>query len=122
MDPDFKSYLSLQKKTFSSLETLDKHDQLHNDIKPENYLVKFKNPNDYSKSDLTQIEIVLTDFGLADADSKGGTPVYASPECLEKTDKKSDIFSFGRVILFLLLTKNQFMKWLFIPIKNKARI
>ena len=85
-------------------------------------MVKFKNPNDYSKSDLTQIEIVLTDFGLADADSKGGTPVYASPECLEKTDKKSDIFSFGRVILFLLLTKNQFMKWLFIPIKNKARI
>ena len=100
-----------------SLETLDKHDQLHNDIKPENYLVKFKNGND-----LTKIEIVLTDFGMADSDSKGGTPVYASPECFEKTDKKSDIFSFGRMILFLLLTKNQFMKWLFIPIKNKARI
>ena len=109
-------------KPFKSLETLDKHNQLHNDIKPANYLVKFKNPNDFSQSDLTQIEIVLTDFGLADADSKGGTPVYASPECLEKTDKKSDVFSFGRVILFLLLEKKQFIKWLFVPIKNQARI
>ena len=109
-------------KSFESLETLDNHNQLHNDIKPANYLVKFKNPDDFSQSDLTQIEIVLTDFGLADADSKGGTPVYASPECLEKTDRKSDVFSFGRVILFLLLEKIHFMKWLFISIKNQARI
>ena len=73
-------------------------------------------------NDLTKIEIALTDFGMADPDAKGGTPVYASPECFEKTDTKSDIFSFGRLILFLLLTKEQFMKWLYIPIKNKARI
>ena len=77
---------------------------------------------DFSKNDLTQIEIALTDFGMADDDSKGGTPVYASPECFEKTDTKSDVFSFGRLILFLLLTKEQFIKWLYIPIKNQARI
>ena len=77
-------------------------------------MVKFKNgPND-----LTQIEIVLTDFGMAESDSKGGTPVFASPECFEKKNTKSDIFSFGRVILFLVLTKQQFSKWLFVPIKN----
>ena len=58
---------------------------------------------------------------MADSDSKGGTPVFASPECFEKKEKKSDIFSFGRVILFLLLSKNQFVKWLFVPIKNKTR-
>ena len=81
-------------------------------------MVKFKN----GSNDLTQIEIALTDFGMADADSKGGTPVYASPECFEKTDTKSDVFSFGRLILFLLLTKEQFMKWLYIPIKYQARI
>ena len=69
-------------------------------------------------NDLTQIEIVLTDFGLAGPDEKGGTPVFASPECFETKDKKSDMFSFGRVILFLLLSKEQFMKWLFVPIKN----
>ena len=93
---------------------MDFHDQTHNDIKPQNFLVKFKNgPND-----LSQIEIVLTDFGMADSDSKGGTPVFASPECFEKKEKKSDIFSFGRVISFLLLTKNQFSKWLFVPLRN----
>ena len=81
-------------------------------------MVKFKNgPND-----LTQIEIVLTDFGMADSDSKGGTPVFASPECFEKKEKKSDIFSFGRVILFLLLTKNRFVKWLYVPVKNLHQI
>ena len=77
-------------------------------------MVKFKNgPND-----LTQIEIVLTDFGMAESDSKGGTPVLASPECFEKKEKKSDIFSFGRLILFLLVSKKQFLKWLFVPIRN----
>ena len=108
-----------------SLQTLDKHDQLHNDIKPENYLVKFKHGStrdNANQKDLTQIEIALTDFGLAGSNSKGGTPVYASPECLEKTNKKSDVFSFGRVILFLLLRKVQFMQWLFVPIKNQAGI
>ena len=86
-------------------------------------MVKFKN----GPTDLTQIEIVLTDFGMADPkdskmNSKGGTPIFASPECFEKKDKKSDIFSFGRVILFLLLTKNQFVKWLFVPVKDQARL
>ena len=81
-------------------------------------MVKFKNgPND-----LNRIEIVLTDFGMAESDSKGGTPIFASPECFEKKERTSDIFSFGRVILFILLTKKQFSKWLFVPIKDPARI
>ena len=116
---------SLSVEPFQSLETLNSHNQTHNDIKPQNFLVKFKmgyDSADLSKNDLTQIEIALTDFGMADDDSKGGTPVYASPECFEKTDTKSDVFSFGRLILFLLLTKEQFIKWLYIPIKNQARI
>ena len=78
--------------------------------------MKFQN----GPTDLTQIEIVLTDFGMAESDSKGGTPVFASPECFETKDKKSDVFSFGRVILFLLLSKEQFIKWLFVPIKDKT--
>ena len=93
---------------------MDRHNQTHNDIKPQNFLVKFKNGRD----DLTQIEIALTDFGMAGPESQGGTPVFASPECFEKKEKKSDIFSFGRVILFLLLSKQQFLKWLFVPIRN----
>ena len=58
---------------------------------------------------------------MAEPDSKGGTPIFASPECFEKKGKKSDIFSFGRVILFLLLNKKRFVQWLFIPIKDQSR-
>ena len=48
-----------------------------NDIKPQNYLLKWLNrPND-----LTQIDIVLTDFGLVGQNSKGGTPIFAGREC-----------------------------------------
>ena len=41
--------------------------------------MKFQN----GQTDLTKIEIVLTDFGMAGSDSNGGTPVFASPECFE---------------------------------------
>ena len=78
-------FFSQPKKLFQSLETLDRHNQTHNDIKPQNFLVKFENgPND-----LTQIEIALTDFGMAQSDSKVGTPVFASPECFEQKGKKT---------------------------------
>ena len=46
----------------------------HNDIKPQNFLVKFTT----KRKDLMKTEIVLTDFGLTD--SLGGTPIFASPE------------------------------------------
>ena len=111
-----KRHFALQ--PFQSLETLDRHNRTHNDIKPQNFLMKFKN----GPTDLTQIEIVLTDFGMAQSDSMGGTPIFASPECFEKKEKKSDIFSFGRVILFLLLSKKRFVKWLFVPIKDESRL
>ena len=93
------------------------YNRTHNDIKPQNFLVKFENGPD----DLTKIKIALTDFGLAGPGSQGGTPIFASPECFEKKDEKSDLFSFGRVILFLLISKEQFSKWLFVPIKDSTR-
>lgn len=85
---------------------------VHNDIKPQNYLVKFLNgPND-----LTRIDIVLTDFGLVGRNSKGGTPIFASPECFDVKTAASDIFSLGRVFLLMLLKKESFLKILFVPI------
>ena len=95
---------------------MDTHNRVHNDIKPQNYLVKYLNgPND-----LTRIDIVLTDFGLAGQDTKGGTPIFASPECFEIKTKASDIFSLGRVFLFMILPKMSFLKILFIPITSLA--
>ena len=94
---------------------MDKHNQMHNDIKPQNYLVKFLN----GENDLTSIEIVLTDFGLAGSDSKGGTPIFSSPECLanaDRKDKSTDIFSLGRVFLFVILPKEKFLQFLFVSL------
>ena len=58
----------------TSLNTLHQNSTTHNDIKPQNFLVRFLT----KKKDLMKTEIVLTDFGLAD--SRGGTPLFASPE------------------------------------------
>ena len=93
---------------------------MHNDIKPQNYLVKFRNGD----NDLSYIEIVLTDFGLAGPDSKGGTPIFASPECLadpDRKDKSSDIFSLGRVFLMMILPKDKFLEFLFIPLTKGGK-
>ena len=98
-----------------SLETLDHHKQIHNDIKPQNYLVKFLN----RENDPTATEILLTDFGLAGSESKGGTPIFASPECLanpDRRDKSSDTFSLGRVFLMMILPKEKFLQFLFVPL------
>ena len=100
------------------METLDHHNQIHNDIKPQNYLVKFLN----GENDLSHIEIVLTDFGLAGSDLKGGTPIFASPECLANSDRKdkaSDYFSLGRVFLSMVLPKEKFLEFLFVPIRTR---
>ena len=69
------------------------------------------------------------DTGLAGPktlDQQGGTPIFASPECLAnpgRKDKSSDIFSLGRVFLFTVLSKEQFLQFLFVPLikggKNK---
>ena len=99
---------------------MERHNQIHNDVKPSNYLVKFLNGN----NDLSRIEIVLTDFGLAGPDSKGGTPMFASPECLadsDRKDKSTDIFSLGRVFLFLIVSKQHFLEFLFISLTNSGK-
>jgi len=143
------------------VEDLDGHKIIHNDIKPQNYLVKFWNREsgfECGIHDLNggRIRIVLTDFGLASSeqeggipvkgspkwltdidkdtglagpktlDQQGGTPIFASPECLAnpgRKDKSSDIFSLGRVFLFTVLSKEQFLQFLFVPLikggKNK---
>ena len=88
---------------------------MHNDIKPQNYFVKFLK----GKNNLSSIEIVLTDFGLAGSDKQGGTPIFASPECLanpNRKNKSSDTFSLGRVYIFLILPKQFFLEFLFVSL------
>ena len=98
------------------METLGSHQLVHNDIKPQNYLVKFLN----GRNDLSRIDIVLTDFGLVGQNTKGGTPIFASPECFGDKTNASDIFSLGRVFLFMMLPKESFLKFLFVPITSST--
>ena len=69
--------------------------------------MKFQNGPD----DLTKLKIVLTDFGLVGSNTKGGTPIFASPQCFdENRDQMSDIFSLGRVFLYISLDKKRFLR------------
>lgn len=77
-----------------ALETVDKHNLVHRDIKPDNIIV-----NNY--------KAVLVDFGLVKKqytekqftprEITVGTPIYASPEQLfgKSLDIRSDIYSLG---------------------------
>ena len=113
----------------------------HNDIKPQNFLVKLKKTQierkrkrkgflKIQKNNLMQIQIMLTDFGLSGPESRGGTPLFACPECFAGKERKTkignqDIFSLGRVVFYLLSTKVNFLKFLFVPVlskKGKAKI
>ena len=70
-------------------------------------MVKFENGQD----DLRHLKIVLTDFGLVGHDTKGGTPVFASPKCFENQRSwMADLFSLGRVFLYMTLTNEQFFR------------
>ena len=64
-------------------------------------------------------QIYLTDFGLSE--KKGGTPVFASPECFDESKHNSDIFSLGRVFLFIILSKSSFLLWLYLPIDKNLK-
>ena len=66
------------------------------------------------------MKIVLTDFEWTGHDSKGGTPIFASPECFDIKTNASDIFSLGRVFLFVMLPKEAFLKYLFVPITSET--
>lgn len=62
-------------------------------------------------NDLRKLQIVLTDFGLVGSNTKGGTPIFASPQCFdENRNKMSDLFSLGRVFLFMSLSKMRFLR------------
>ena len=82
--------------------------------------MKFQN----GENDLSNMEIVLTDFGLAGSESQGGTPIFASPECLanpDRKDKSSDIFSLGRVFLMMILPKDKFLEFLFVSLTKGGK-
>ena len=79
----------------------------HNDIKPENILYKI------GKND--KITVKITDFGQVD--KFGGTPGFASPENFsEPIVSTSDIYSFGKTLLYLYTSEEVYKCVNYIPL------
>ena len=64
--------------------------------------------------------IYLTDFGLSE--KRGGTPIFASPECFDEIKPNGDTFSLGRVFLYIILSKSSFLLWLYLPIEKNLKL
>lgn len=85
-------------KAALALENLHLRGIVHRDVKPDNLLVSFANPQNPV--------VTLIDFGFSVCREQGegnisqGTPGYVSPEACEgiANDEQSDTFSFARMV------------------------
>lgn len=96
-----------------TIDFMTRKNIIHRDLKPENVLLDSKSPGCF--------DVRLTDFGYATTNEIGmfenkqrrilcGTPGYIPPEALNYRGytAKSDIFSAGALLFYLLKRKNIF--------------
>ena len=79
---------------------------VHRDIKPGNIVMNEKDTPILTDFDIADIKFVTT---LSMVSGGLGTPVFAAPEQLENgdsADERSDIYSLGRLLYFLLLERS----------------
>ena len=66
------------------------------------------------------------DFGLSgdrgNDSKKGGTPIYASNKVFGGEQYNLDCYSYGRLILFLILDWSDFIQLSFMPIENQQML
>ena len=81
---------------------------VHGDIKPGNILVSNRGG---------RLRAFVGDFGLTE--KSGGTPIFMAPEGLNENSRileKTDLYSFGVMVLFLMFPAELAIKLLFFPI------
>jgi serine/threonine protein kinase len=79
---------------------------IHRDIKPSNVIIDDRGGPVLTDFDIADIHFVTK---LSVASGGLGTPVFAAPEQLEEADsatERSDIYSLGRLLYFLLLERS----------------
>src|SRR5215831_3877870 len=116
---DAGTTIEIAQQVTSALAAAEKHGLVHRDLKPAN-LMLFSPDSETSKYKKVLVKII--DFGLAKAfhtatDPKSlthgrfvGTPAFASPEQFEHSalDVRSDIYSLGATLWFVLTGKTPF--------------
>ena len=87
---------------------------IHGDIKPGNILVSNRDG---------RLRAFVGDYGLTG--KSGGTPIYMAPEGLNKDSRivgKTDLYSFGVLVLFLMFPVDLALKLLFVPISDDLEV
>ncbi len=109
-------------KIFAGLKFLHQNNLKHLDIKLSNVLIKTKS------GDFDGQNCVITDFGIGgqnDMDTEmAGTPGFASPEqlILPTVGMESDLYSFGRLLVFLLAEWSSAWTILYKPIEDISKL
>ena len=107
---------------FAGLEFLHQNNLKHLDIKLSNVLIK-TNSGDFDRQNC-----VITDFGIGGQKDKetgmAGTPGFASPEQLLRSNvgMKSDLYSLGRLLVFLLAEWPSAWTILYKPIEDISKV
>ncbi len=106
--PTFKYIIDILYSLSDVIKYLHDNEIIHNDIKPQNIIVSF----DKLKVTPKLIDLGLNSFFMnifANQNSVYGSPLYFSPERINKEYiKEGDIYSFGAII-YECITKNIFL-------------
>ena len=107
---------------FDGLEEIHRNKMKHLDIKLSNLMIKVDAAGDFDGS--SPENCVITDFGIGGKKHKktglAGTPGFASPEQLvsDKVGAESDIYSLGRLMVFVFAEWNSAWAILYQPVEN----
>jgi serine/threonine protein kinase len=106
--------LAVWKGVSSALRYLHDKDIVHNDVKPDNIMLRERLPAD-GTARLAPTAAVLCDFGIATSGSQfatGGTPCYLAPDAIRhQRGRPGDLWALGVTMLFVLG---------FIPLPNRS--
>lgn len=100
---DMKQQLKMLYRMQTTLAHIQKLRIVHHDIKPENFLIRYRNPDDY--------DLKIADFGLAEErmeeNSVVGTELFLPPEAFQGQfsfkNKRGDTWAMGMTFLNLYM-------------------